>query len=119
MRVAASLYTLVGFSALARAAVIPDGGVATEVIPKNSTVLLGPEGTPDGVYSIYLDDSTGDSVVDKLSDLIEGADLSQNLKPRNQYRCQSITLASNNIERAAYNLGQTCGKSGARPSILV
>lgn len=110
MRAKASAFALVGLFALIHAMAVIDIEKGTEVTPNNDAVLKVPEGTPDGVYNLWIDDITSGLVVDKLSDLLEDMDLFPHLRPRDKYVCKPVTLVSNNIERAAYNLGQTCGE---------
>lgn len=82
-----------------------------------------PEGTPDGIYSIEID-ADGQEVLTKTADLLdlpvqplsESAGAVSRLTKRagpgskkNIYMCYPYTLNRNDIERAATNLGNTCG----------
>lgn len=89
-----------------------------------SNAFVIPKGTPDGVYNVDVN-AAGDVVLHKLSDLldlpgvgkIESRDASPNtLAKRDSFECFPHTLVSNDIERAAYNLGQTCGEFYQSPT---
>jgi hypothetical protein len=54
-------------------------------------------------------------VLERLSELLELPIQSQLLQARNKYDCTHVTLVSNNIQRAAYNLGQTCSNDLLHP----
>jgi hypothetical protein len=114
MRAATTLASIVGLLTLAQAGVIPAVKYLSDdpilVVLSNSTdgpVLMVPESTPDGVYDLWLNDA-GEVVLERLSELLELPSQGQLLQARNKYDCTHVTLVSNNIQRAAYNLGQTC-----------
>jgi hypothetical protein len=121
MRAATTLASIVGVLALAQAGIIPAIKHLSDdpilVVPNNSTngpVLMVPESTPDGVYDIWLNDAD-EVVLERLSELLELPIQSQLLQARNKYDCTHVTLVSNNIQRAAYNLGQTCSNDLLHP----
>lgn len=87
-----------------------------------SGALYVPEGTPDGVY-VLTEDGGGDQVLEKIQDLLDLPLLGDDLDTRSadglshvvqradvSVDCYRFTLVANDIQRAASNLGNTCGE---------
>lgn len=89
-------------------------------VPIVTNALHVPEGTPDGIYDL-TESIAGTAVLSKVGDLLDlGLDeaftshmIPEDLQKRadpGSYKCYPYTLIRNSIQRAAANLGNTCGE---------
>lgn len=79
-----------------------------------------PVGTPDGIYDVVEGDD-GEPILTKIGDLVDGIIGGDEIRPRQpagfsriqkraDYGCYPFSLIRNDIQRAATNLGNTCGE---------
>ena len=81
--------------------------------------LYVPVGTPDGIYDV-VQGQDGDPILTKIGDLLDGivgngiesrqTSGFSRIQKRADYGCYPFSLIRNDIQRAATNLGNTCGK---------